>query len=100
MTRRAVVAERAALAGLQGGCNLPMAAWARDVADDKTSAEVPTLVIDAAVFDPDGRARVAVALSDRQDDPESLGYRAAQALRDQGATPLLELSVSADNPPG
>jgi hydroxymethylbilane synthase len=100
MTRRAVMAERAALAGLQGGCNLPMAAWARDIADDKTNAEVPTLIIDAAVFDPDGGARVAVILSGGRDDPESLGYRAAQALLDQGATLLLEPRMSADNPPG
>jgi hydroxymethylbilane synthase len=99
-TRRAILAERAALAGLQGGCNLPMAAWARDLTTDKTNAETPTLVIDAAVFDPDGRARVAVALSGGQDDPATLGYRAAQALRDQGAIPLLTLRVSTDNPPG
>jgi hydroxymethylbilane synthase len=99
-TRRAVVAERAALAGLQGGCNLPMAAWARDVADDKTNAEVPALVIDAAVFDSDGHTRIAVTLYGRHDDPETLGFRAAQALRDEGATPLLEPRVSTDNPPG
>ena len=30
-TFRAVLAERAALAALQGGCTLPIAAWARDL---------------------------------------------------------------------
>ena len=32
-TYRAVLAERAVLAALKGGCTLPMAAWARDLAD-------------------------------------------------------------------
>ena len=36
VTRRAVLAERAALAALEGGCTLPMAAWARDVEGDET----------------------------------------------------------------
>jgi hydroxymethylbilane synthase len=94
---RAVVAERAALAALEGGCNLPMAAWARDVAEDETGATVQTLVINAAIFDPDGRVCVTVVLYGRCDDPEGLGCRAAQALRDAGATPLLNARASTDN---
>jgi hydroxymethylbilane synthase len=86
-TRRAVLAERACLAALQGGCTLPMAAWARDVEDDQ-GAE-PALAIDATVFDPDGRDRVTVALRGPRDDPDGLGLRTATALLDQGATPLL-----------
>ena len=34
-TYRAVLAERAVLAALQGGCTLPMAAWARDLVGDR-----------------------------------------------------------------
>jgi hydroxymethylbilane synthase len=83
-TRRAIRAERATLAALEGGCTLPMAAWARDVEDDG-----PALALDAVVFDPDGRARVTVALVGPRDDPDDLGRRAARALLDQGATPLL-----------
>jgi hydroxymethylbilane synthase len=83
-THRAVRAERAALAELEGGCIIPMAAWARDVEDSG-----PALAIDAVVLDPDGRERVAASLSGPPDDPDGLGRRAAQVLRDRGAEPLL-----------
>jgi hydroxymethylbilane synthase len=83
-THRAVRAERAALAELEGGCIIPMAAWARDVEDSG-----PELAIDAVVLDPDGRERVAVSLRGPRDDPDGLGRRAAQVLRDRGAEPLL-----------
>ena len=52
VTHRAVLAERAALATLEGGCTLPMAAWARDIEGDEATSEVPALAINAAVFDP------------------------------------------------
>ena len=85
VTHRAVLAERAALAALGGGCTLPMAAWARDVDGNEAFEDRSTLVIDAAVFDPDGHDRVAVSLKGPWDDPEALGRRAAQNLLDQGA---------------
>jgi hydroxymethylbilane synthase len=90
-THRAVRAERAALVGLEGGCIIPMAAWARDVEGpgDEPTGPAPVLALDAAVFDPDGRARAAVALRGPRDDPEGLGRRAAEALRHQGAEALL-----------
>jgi hydroxymethylbilane synthase len=92
-THRAVRAERAALAELEGGCIIPMAAWARDVEGDEGARagrpDGPALAIDAVVFDPDGRERVAASLLGPRDDPDGLGRRAAQALRDQGAEPLL-----------
>jgi hydroxymethylbilane synthase len=97
MTRRAVLAERAALAALEGGCTLPMAAWARDVEGDETDPGVPALAINAAVFDPDGCARVGVALRGPRDEPDSLGRRAAQALCDQGAIPLMKQRPSSDD---
>jgi hydroxymethylbilane synthase len=89
VTHRAVLAERAALAALEGGCNLPMAAWARDVKGNEALEEGPSLTIDAAVFDPDGRDRVAITLRGSRDDPEALGRRVAQNLLDHGAKPLL-----------
>jgi hydroxymethylbilane synthase len=98
VTHRAVVAERAALATLEGGCTLPMAAWARDIEGDKSASEVPALAINAAVFDPDGCACVAVILHGPRAEPDSLGRRAGQALLDQGATPLLRPKASTDNP--
>ena len=89
VTHRAVLAERATLAALEGGCNLPMAAWARDVNGNEAPEKSPALAIDAAVFDPDGRDRIAVTLSGPRDDPEALGYRAAQNLLGRGAKSLM-----------
>ncbi len=81
-TRRAVLAERRALAELEGGCMIPMAAWGRDTDEG--------LALDAAVFDPEGRERVFASLIGPPDDPDDLGRRVARALRDQGAERLLE----------
>ncbi|WP_165250417.1 hydroxymethylbilane synthase [Paludisphaera soli] len=82
-SHRAVVAERRALAELEGGCMIPMAAWGR------TSPE-GRLLLDAAVFDPDGRTRVGTSLEGPADDPDALGLRAAEALRAQGADAILD----------
>lgn len=84
--RRATTAERAALAALEGGCSIPMAAWARDIANEAGDFE---LALDAAVFDPDGRERISAAIRGPCDDPESLGRRAAEMLLEQGADRLL-----------
>jgi len=99
-TRRAVRAERTALAELEGGCTLPIAAWARDVENDTTDSDSPSLALTAAVFDPDGRDRVTVVLYGPCDDPDGLGRRAAFALRDQGAAQLLERARSCGDPSG
>jgi hydroxymethylbilane synthase len=80
-TRRAVVAERRVLADLEGGCMIPLAAFARDVEGG--------LALDAMVIDPDGRECVAAALAGPLDDPESLGRLVAEALRAQGADRIL-----------
>lgn len=90
VTHRAVVAERAVLATLEGGCTLPMGAWARDTEGDDANSANPLLSIDAAVFDLDGRKRLAVALHGPRNAPDALGRRAAQALCDQGAIPLIK----------
>ncbi len=82
-THRGIVAERRALAELEGGCMIPMAAWGRRVGDE------PRLILDAVVFDPDGRKRVAASREGSYDDPDALGRLVAQALRDEGAEPLL-----------
>jgi hydroxymethylbilane synthase len=87
--RRSVQAERTVMAALEGGCTLPLAAWARDVNEDEAKPDRLVLALDAAVYDPDGRDRVLVTLHGPLADPEDLGRRAAQALRDQGAEALL-----------
>ncbi len=93
-THRAVLAERAALAELEGGCIIPMAAWARDVDRDESGTSGDWLAIDAVVLDPDGRDRVAASVAGPRDAPEALGQRAAKILRDRGAEPLLARSQS------
>jgi hydroxymethylbilane synthase len=86
---RAICAERAALADLEGGCALPMAAWGRDVEHEGSDTNRPALVLEAAVFDADGRDCVKVRLQGPCDDPNDLGHRVALALRDRGAYALL-----------
>jgi hydroxymethylbilane synthase len=88
-TYRAVLAERATLAALQGGCTLPMAAWARDLVDNEADQTGLNLAIDAAIFEPDGRERIVVSLQGPRHDPDSLGRRTAQALLENGAGRLL-----------
>ncbi len=82
-TRRAVLAERALLAALGGGCLVPLGAWSRAAADGEN------LAIDAVVYDPDGRDRRAAALVGPADDPEGLGRRVAALLIEAGARELM-----------
>ena len=81
-THRAVVAERRVLAELEGGCMIPLAAFARDL-------DAATLGLDAVVLAPDGSARVDAAQSGPIGDPEGLGRRVAAALLGLGAGRLL-----------
>jgi hydroxymethylbilane synthase len=85
----AVFAERAVLNSLQGGCTLPLAAWARDLDGLGSESGDRSLAIDAGVFALDGSQRVAVSLQGPRSEPEALGRRAALALIDQGASSLL-----------
>ncbi|HEX8199394.1 MAG TPA: hydroxymethylbilane synthase [Isosphaeraceae bacterium] len=80
-THRAVLAERTTLAELEGGCLIPLAAWARETPEG--------LALDAAVFDPDGRECAATTASGARDEPEDLGRRVARELRRLGAERLL-----------
>jgi hydroxymethylbilane synthase len=80
-THRAVVAERRVLAELEGGCMIPLAAYARDVNG--------LLVLDAFVLGPDGLERVAASSTGPIDDPDTLGRTVAKALRSLGADRLL-----------
>ncbi len=82
-TRRAVLAERKALAELEGGCMIPLGAWGRDAGDG-------TLALDVAVFDVDGRERAFASRTGPLDQPEELGKRVAAELRSLGAERLLQ----------
>jgi hydroxymethylbilane synthase len=81
-TRSAVVAERSALAGLGGGCQVPIGAWGR--------VENRTLVLDVVVLSPDGTQRLLEKDSGTPAEPEDIGQRIARKLRDAGASALLD----------
>jgi hydroxymethylbilane synthase len=81
-TRSAVTAERSALAGLGGGCQVPIGAWGR--------IEKGKLVLDVGVLSADGKQRMWEKDSGLPAEAEAIGKRVAQKLRDGGAAALLE----------
>jgi hydroxymethylbilane synthase len=81
-TFAAVLAERAMLLVLHGGCMAPIAAWGR-VENDR-------LLLTGRVLDPEGRTRLEATLSAAIDDAQSLGRRVADDLLGQGARPLID----------
>jgi hydroxymethylbilane synthase len=81
-TRNAVTAERAALAGLGGGCQVPIGAWGR--------LEQGRLLLDVAVLSPDGTRRISESDSGAPRDAEAIGQRVAHKLKNNGAAALLE----------
>jgi hydroxymethylbilane synthase len=81
-SRSGVTAERSALAGLGGGCQVPIGAWGR--------VENGKLLLDVAVLSPDGTQRMWEKDSGSPQDAEGIGKRVARKLRDSGATGLLE----------
>lgn len=85
-TRYAVTAERAALAGMGGGCQVPIGVHC--FAGDEGYSVI------AAVAAPDGSEVLRVVL-DRQADvlPEALGRKVAEELLGQGAKRLLALGA-------
>ena len=87
-SERAVRAERAMLAALEGGCQVPIAALALPYDGG--------LRLWGLVASPDGRRVVRGDLTGDVDDPEALGRRLADVLRRRGAMDLLaEVSEAA-----
>ncbi len=76
-TRYAVTAERAVLARLAGGCQLPVAAFAR--------IDGNTLILDAAIAATDGSRIETAARKGAAVDAESLGRSAAEELLQRAA---------------
>ncbi len=81
-TRHAVLAERAMLRGLGGGCQVPIGSLSRIDSDQLTLAGV--------VLSPDGRQRIADRVVGPLADAETLGQRLAEQLLRQGAKELLQ----------
>jgi hydroxymethylbilane synthase len=79
-TRRAVLAERAMLSALGGGCQVPMGVVSRVDGD--------VLTLRGAVVRPDGGARVEAEGSGPAGQPESVGRRVAEELLARGAAKM------------
>ena len=80
-TRAAVTAERALLREVEGGCQIPLGAWAR--------VEGGVLVLDARIVSLDGEDCVRKQVSGPVTDPDGLGVRAARELLAAGAGRIL-----------
>jgi hydroxymethylbilane synthase len=80
----AVEAERAVLAGLEGGCQVPIGVWAR--------MESGSLVIDACVLSADGTESIRESRTGSWENATELGRSLAAALLDRGADRLLRLA--------
>lgn len=97
-TRFAVTAERAALASLGGGCQVPIGIHCRTEADQAPSGELaPMVELFGVVADPRTGACVRILHTEllRDTDPVMLGKLGAQMLLDAGAGPLLEAAAEA-----
>jgi hydroxymethylbilane synthase len=80
-TQIAVEAERSILAGLQGGCQVPVGVWARE--------EDRQFVIEACVLAADGSESIRVRRAGAPRDADDLARQITAALLDSGAERLL-----------
>jgi len=88
-TRQCVMAERALLRRLEGGCQVPIGAYA--------TVEDETLTLDGIVGSLDGKRIFRETRSGQASEPEQLGEYVAQTLLDQGADSVLKESRAAAN---
>jgi hydroxymethylbilane synthase len=81
-TRTVIIAERALMGALQGGCQVPLGAWAR--------MERGELVMEAVVCSVDGVQYVRQKATAPPEQAAELGQRMAQMLMEGGAGSILE----------
>jgi len=81
-TRTAIIAERALLSAMQGGCQVPIGAWAR--------MERSELVMEAVVCSVDGTQCVRERATASPDQAAQLGEHLARVLAEGGARTILE----------
>jgi hydroxymethylbilane synthase len=81
-THAAVLAERAMLATLRGGCLAPVGAWGR--------IEEGRLLLDGVVLSNDGSRRVHASAAGALEDAELVGQEVARRLLADGAAGLIE----------
>jgi hydroxymethylbilane synthase len=80
-TRQGVEAERSALAGLGGGCQVPIGAWGR--------VEGGKLILEVAVLSTDGVQCMRERGSGAPEEAQAIGRTVAQKLQRHGAAELL-----------
>jgi len=81
-TRTAIIAERALLSALHGGCQVPLGTWAR--------MERTELVMEAVVCSVDGMQYVREKATAPPDQAAQLGEHLARVLAEGGARSILE----------
>ena len=81
-TRSAIIAERALLSAMQGGCQVPLGAWARH--------ERGEFVLDAVVCSADGSQYIRQRAAGSPENPAALGDQVARMLLEAGAQSILE----------
>ena len=81
-TRTAIIAERALLAALHGGCQVPLGAWARVARGE--------LIMDACVGAVDGQQYVRQRATAKPEHAAELGGQMANLLLEAGAQNILE----------
>jgi hydroxymethylbilane synthase len=84
VSRAAVTAERALLREVEGGCQIPLGAWAR--------VEGENLVLDACIASLGGQDYIRTQVVGPQGDPDGVGRRAADELLAAGAGRILKLA--------
>jgi hydroxymethylbilane synthase len=77
-----IVCERALMRALEGGCQVPIAAWAR--------VEGERIRIEAIVASLDGRRLIRAELEGQAAEGDAIGREAAASLLAQGADQILE----------
>jgi hydroxymethylbilane synthase len=81
-TRTAIIAERALLAAMQGGCQVPLGAWAR--------MERGELIMEACVCSVDGLQYIKERYSGPAEQATQIGEQLARQLLDAGAMEILQ----------
>jgi hydroxymethylbilane synthase len=81
-SRAEVLAERALISRVEGGCRFPLGAVA--------IAKEDRLVLHASVFSSDGKRHIRSSKTGRVREPDSLGSRVAEELISQGAMELAQ----------
>ncbi len=81
-TRTAIIAERALLSAIQGGCQVPLGAWAR--------IEKGELVMEACVCSADGQQYIKQRATATPEQASELGGHMARLLVEAGAQNILE----------